>query len=132
MRGIGDEVAPGTFQAHFPGDVPDDRQALGLSVRDDLHGQLSAVHCRRGDADRVAPRILQMTDEIGISDQVVDALPHVGRKVQPQQPHARPVAPQNLVSGIQDDAAVVQCPGGLPDLPQQAPITLLAVPRLGP
>ena len=73
-----------------------------------------------------------MADEVGVANQVVDAVAHVGRKVQAQQPHGGPVAPQNLVAGVQDDAAVMQCPGGLPDLPHQTAITFPSFARLGP
>ena len=70
--------------------VANDREPLIGAVRDDLHVQPTRFVARRCDGDAVAGRRLQIRDEIGMAQQVVDAVTDVGRVIEAERAAPRP------------------------------------------
>ena len=130
VRRVRDEVAARTLELNLTRDVAHDREALVLAVRDDLHREPARLLPRRRNHDALARRRAEVSDEIRMSQQVVEPVADIGCRIEPEQPRRGRIEPQDLVIGIQDDAAVAERAGALAHLAQQPVIFLLAVARL--
>ena len=63
------------------------------TIRNDLHGELISIVDRRGNRNRVTVRVFKITDEVRVTNQVVDTLIRIPRRIESQQ--ARVVAGLN-------------------------------------
>src|SRR5690606_12495368 len=130
VRCIRDEIAAHRLELHLPGDVAHDREPLILPVRDQRDREPRVLPHRRRDRHLLALRRREIAHEIRVTDEIVDAVADVARGIETEQPRRRRIAPEDLVIGVQDDAAAAERAAALPDRAQQAVILLLTVARL--
>jgi hypothetical protein len=112
-------------------DVADYREPLIGPVGDDLHVQPTRLVARRRDGDTFPRRLVQVRDEVGVAQQIVDAVADVRDSIQAEEPCRRGIEPHDLVLGVENDAAVGERAGALADLTQQAVVLPFAVAGLG-
>ncbi len=64
----------------------------------------------RGDATMMPSprRRVEVSDEVGMAQQVVEPVADVGGRIEPEQPRRGRIEPHDLVVGVQDDAAVAR------------------------
>src|SRR5690606_21306535 len=101
------------------------------AVRDDRDREPRVVADGRRDRHLFTRGRVEIPHKIRMPDEVVDAIADIPCRIEAEQRRRGRIAPEDLVLGFQNDAAVAKRARALPDLAQQAVILLLAVARLG-
>ncbi|CPO97650.1 Uncharacterised protein [Bordetella pertussis] len=114
VRDVGDEIAPGGFQALDLGDIAGNQQALvaGVAGQVDHHDPLLAVQAQAHQDGFGPVPAMRIGDEFGGAQQVQQVVAAVGRQAQAQVAPRHAVGPVDLEIFVERDHAVGQRLGG--------------------